>query len=123
LIMRVFIPKARNPLGLYIMLGFLFGAVAIVLGLIEAETANDDYVWFFSWIPPVQMNVMDHVRNTFFRNSPAGLGQPDFGRLLAVSMVTPLVYFVLLLFCAIRNFAPIREVEQDAEGYTGNNPS
>ncbi|HEY1122528.1 MAG TPA: hypothetical protein VGE67_13040 [Haloferula sp.] len=120
LIIRLFISKARNPLGLYIMLGFLLGAVAIVLGLIEAETAKDDYVWFFSWIPPVQMNVMAYIRSTFFTDSTTGLGQPDFGRLLTVSIVTPLVYLVLLLLCAIKNFSPIREVEQEAEGHTGN---
>ena len=94
--------------------------VAIVLGLIQAETANDDYVWFFSWVPPVQMNVMGHIRSTFFSFSNTGLGQPDFGRLLTISLIIPLVYLVLLLLCAIRNFSPIRGVEQEAEGHTGN---
>jgi hypothetical protein len=115
LFIRVFVRRARNALGVYILIGVLLCVVAIGLAMIMAETRDDGYVWLFSWIPPVQMNVIDHLQRG--ARTPSG-GFPDLGPLQTVSTITAAIYFVLLLMCALRNFSSIREVEQEAEGHT-----
>jgi hypothetical protein len=114
LFMRVFLRRVQNALGVYILIGVLLCVVAIGLGMIMAETRDDGYVWLFSWIPPVQLNVIDHLERV--ARTPTG-GFPDLSPLQTVSTITASVYFVLLLICALRNFSSISEVEQEAEGY------
>lgn len=117
LFMRVFLRRARNALGVYILIGVLLCVIAIGLAMIMAETRDDGYVWLFSWIPPVQMNVVDHLQRV--ARTPSG-GFPDLSPLQMVSTITASVYFVLLLLCALKNFSTIREVEQEAEGHAAN---
>jgi hypothetical protein len=119
LFMRIFLRRARNPLGVYILIGVLLFVVAIALEMIMQETREDGYVWLFSWIPPVQLNIMDHIRREHY--TPGGAsGFPDYEPVFLIGMVTSAIYFVLLLVCALRNFPVIREVEQEAEGHTSN---
>jgi len=118
LLMRVFTPKVRNPLGVYILLGVLLCAVAVVLGFVMNETDSDGYVWFFSWIPPVQLNVGDHINRLHYSSSASG--PADHTSLLKVGVISASVYLVLLLLCALKAFPAIREVEQEAEGHVSN---
>ncbi|MEK7950419.1 hypothetical protein [Luteolibacter soli] len=113
LIIRVLASRARSPLGVYILIGVLLCAAAIALVLIMTETDNDGYVWFFSWIPPVQMVVVDFL----YRNHPSSTTIADLSGLVQVGVITCSAYFVLLLFFALKNFSAIREVEQEAEGH------
>jgi cyanate permease len=116
LIMRAFFRRAGNPLGVYILIGVLLFVVAVSLGMIMAETEKDDYVWFLSWIPPVQLDVMDHLHRT---QVPSG-SLVDLTPVLKVGKISSAIYFVLLLLIALRNFSSIREVEQEAEGHAAN---
>ncbi|MCW1883311.1 hypothetical protein OKA04_01130 [Luteolibacter flavescens] len=121
LIMRAFVRQAKNPLGVYILVGVILCVIAIALGMIMSETKNDEYVWLFSWVPPVQMNLIDHLQSIHYNSMGSagfsGSGSPDFQPVLLTGIVTSSVYFVLLLMLALRNFSTIREVEQEAENY------
>jgi hypothetical protein len=121
LFMRVFLRRARNLLGVYILIGVLLCVVAIALAMIMQETRTDSYVWLFSWIPPVQLNVVEYIQREYYSAGGfSGGGVPDFSQLLLIGVLTSSIYFVLLLLCALKNFSTIREVEQEAEGHVSN---
>jgi hypothetical protein len=123
MLMRLFFRNARNPLGVYILIGVLLAFVAIGLGLIMNETRHDGYVWLFSWIPPVLINVMEYTRREHFDAVGYSSGtQPDLVPVMTTGIITTSVYFVLLLLCALRKFPAIREVEQEAEGHSAPEP-
>ncbi|MCW1921518.1 hypothetical protein OKA05_03070 [Luteolibacter arcticus] len=126
LFMRVFLRRARNPLGVYILIGVLLCVVAIALAMIMGETRSDEYVWLFSWIPPVQMNVVAYIQSEHYSSATGGYASgtsPDFGPVLVTGIVTSSIYFVLLLICALRSFPAIREVEREAEDFVANKTS
>ena len=117
---RLFLRKARNPLGVYILIGVLLCVVAIGLAMIMEETRSDEYVWLFSWIPPVQLNVLAYLERGYYTS---GASTPQsLDPVVVTGVVTTSLYFIGLLICALRNFATIREVEQEAEGHI-NTPS
>lgn len=124
LIMRLLPRKLRNPLGVYILVGVILAVVAIALALIMSETRYDGYVWLFSWVPPVQMNLIEHVQHEHYVNmGRTGATQPDYSAVLVTGIASASAYFVLLLLCALKNFSAIREVEQEAESYAATNGS
>lgn len=121
-LLRLFGRKVRQPLTFYLLMIALMVAVAVALGIITDETKRTSptgYVWFFCWIPPVDVVLMDVIRYDFYRAyRHSGMGyptaSPDYTPVLLCGIVTAAIYYVTLLLFAVRAFAQLREVEDEA---------
>ncbi len=122
LIVRLFGRKIRATLGFYVLFVVLLVAAAVSLGAIMSETRNDDYIWLFSWIPPVQINLIEHMQSLHYQSLGYGGAQPDYSPVVTIGFVSSAVYFLLLLMFALRSFTAIREIEEAAEGHAANEP-
>ena len=128
--LRIFGRMVRQPLAFYLLMFALMAAVAIALGIITDETKRTSptgYVWFFSWVPPVDLVLMDIIRwehYESFRSHLAGggapvsyppPGAPDYKPVLMCAIITAAVYYATLLVFALRAFSQLREIEAEAE--------
>jgi hypothetical protein len=123
LILRLLAGKVRSTLGFYILIMVILAVVAIALALIAEETHNDGYLWIFSWVPPVQLNLMEHISDTYHRSAGyPGASGSDFGPVVFTGIVTVAVYYALLFLCALKQAPAIREVEREAEEHAAEKP-
>jgi hypothetical protein len=125
IIVRVFARRMRTTLGFYVLFLVLLVFAAIGLSVVAHETlgSDDNWMWWFAWIPPVQMNLVDLISRNHYAAIGYSGGSPDFGSLLTTSVAVTATYFLLLLIAALRNFGAIRAVEQEAENPTSTTES
>lgn len=120
LILRFLAKRVNQPFAVYQLVFFGLVAIAIGLALIAGETTNDSFLWLFSWIPPVQVPLIDWVgrEHRMAVDVARELGQPvpagpDYGPVVTTGIVTCSLYYFALLICAIRSFPAIRAVEDE----------
>lgn len=116
-VLRIFSAKVKNPLAFYLLI--LAITVAITIGVLigTIESDEDQWVWFLSWIPPVQIVLGQVVSEDFYRNASGGSatgGVPDFRTIYNIGVATAGVCYALLVASAFKNFFRIREVEDEA---------
>lgn len=117
LVMRIFPGKINQSFAIYLLILAILIAAAIGLAIIAEEVEDTSFMWFFSWIPPVQFNLMDEAQREYynsFSSSPPSAKGPDFAPIVTIGIATCAAYYLGLLICAVRNFHLIREVESEA---------
>lgn len=125
IIVRIFSRKIRASLGFYILFGvvLVFGAIALAMIAEETDMNYDWWMWWFAWIPPVQMNLMDLVQRQHYQTSGGyGISAPDYSAVMMTGIATSTAYYLILLIAAFRGFPEIRSVEQAAENPTATEP-
>jgi len=121
-ILRFFSKKVKNALPFYMMIlaATIAIAVAVMIATIEAE--SDAFVWFLSWIPPVQVVLANVVSEKHYAQIvPAG-AIPDFHPVLKIGIGTVATCGAFLLACAVKNFSFFREVENEASSNPAPQP-
>jgi len=117
-LLRLFGQKVRQPLTFYLLMVALMAAIAITLGILIEQTDDDGYVWFFCWIPPVEVVIMEVIQRQHYRGGYITGGYPmsapNYMPVLIASLVTTGVYYALLLVAALRAFPEIGRVEAEA---------
>lgn len=116
-VLRIFSAKVKNPLAFYVLILAITIAVAVGVVIATLESDNDTFVWFLSWIPPVQVVLAQVVSSEFYQSVSGGGATgatPDFGVIYKIGIATAGSCFALLLASAFKNFSAIREVEGDA---------
>lgn len=117
LVMRIFPRKINQTFAIYLLILAILIATAIGLAIVAEEVDDTSFMWFLSWIPPVQFNLLDEVNreyyNTYTSGAPPTAG-PDFAPIVTIGIATCAAYYLGLLICAVRNFHLIREVETEA---------
>ena len=115
LVLRIFSAKVKNPLAFYLLVLAIIIAVAIGTVIATIESDEDQWVWFLSWIPPVQVVLGQVVSEEYYRsvNAAAG-GGPYFGTIYKIGITTAAISYAFLVAAAFKNFFRIREVEGDA---------
>lgn len=120
LVLRILGKRVKQPFAVYQLVFVGLIAIAIGLALIAGETKNDSFLWWFSWIPPVQVPLIDWVgrEHRMAVDVARQLGQPlpsgpDYGPVVTTGIVTCAFYYFALLVFAIRSFPAIRAVEDE----------
>lgn len=118
LVMRIFPRKINQSFAIYLLILAILIATAIGLAIIAEEVEDTSFMWFFSWIPPVQFNLLDEVNREYYRGiipggTPSSAG-PNFAPIVTIGIATCAAYYLGLLVCAVRNFHLIRDVESEA---------
>lgn len=120
LVMRIFPRKINQSFAIYLLILAILVATAIGTAIIGEEVKDDSFMWFLSWIPPVQFNLMDQVQREYYNNftfgsaAPVPGAGPNFAPIVNIGIATCAAYYLGLLICAVRNFHLIREVETEA---------
>lgn len=114
LIQRFLREPFRHAFGIYLLILVILCVIAILATLIAAQTLDDSFLWFLSWIPPVQLPLMEWIQRSHYRSGGYG-GAPDFEPLVIASLVITALYLLALLLAAVRSFPLIREVEDAAK--------
>ena len=109
-VLRLFSRKVQNPLPFYIFILVVTLAITVGIMIAAIQTDNHPFVWYFSWIPPVQVFLPDVLRD---QAGHSATGPPDYSLVLKVAIGTAAGYLAILLACAFRNFPAIREVEEE----------
>jgi cyanate permease len=104
----------RHTFGIYLLILVILCVVGILATMVAAQTLDDSYLWALSWIPPVQLSLMEWIRNSHYQ---AGIytGPPNYSALVTTSLSVTAFYFLALLLAAVRCFPLIREVEDAAK--------
>lgn len=113
LIQRVLPERFRQGFGVYLLILVILCVIAILLTMISAQSADDSFLWALVWIPPVQLPLIEWIQSSHYR-SGIHLNPPDYSALVVASFSVTAVYFLALLFAAVRSFPRIREVEEAA---------
>jgi hypothetical protein len=125
IIVRIFSRKIKASLGFYILFGVLlvFGAIALAMIAEETDMEHDWWMWWFAWIPPVQLNLMELVQRQHYQAVGGyGISPPDYSSVVMTGIVTAAVYYLALLIAALRAFPQVRSVEREAEHPTAAEP-
>ena len=114
-VLRVFAAKVKNQLPFYLLVLAITIAVTVGVAIGTIESDSDRWVWFFSWIPPVQVVLAQVVAHDYYQSAQAATGGgPDFGMVYKVGITTAGACYALLVAAAFKNFYRLREVEADA---------
>jgi hypothetical protein len=117
LVMRIFPRKINQSFAIYLLILAILIATAIGTAIIAGEVEDASFMWFLSWIPPVQFNLMDEANRVYYisyASGTPGSPGPDFAPIVNIGIATCAAYYLGLLICAVRNFHLIRDVEAEA---------
>lgn len=123
LVMRIFPRKINQTFAIYLLILAILFAIAIGTAIIAEEVYDPSdkvdgpsFMWYLSWIPPVQFNLLDEANRVYYSGSSghAPAPGPDFAPIINIGIATCAAYYLGLLICAVRNFHLIREVEAEA---------
>lgn len=114
LIQRFLPDRFRQGFGIYLLIMAILGVLAILAGLVAAQSEDDSFLWALSWIPPVQLPLMEWLRRSSYLIG--NYSNPEIYSLLTrTSLGITAFYFLALLVAALRHFPSIREVEAAAK--------
>ena len=114
LVQRVLPERFRQGFGVYLLILVILCVIGILAALVAAQTFDDSYLWALSWIPPVQLSLLDWIQTSHYRGGMPP-SPPSYSTLVTTSLTVTAFYFLALLLAAVRSFPLIREVEEAAQ--------
>ncbi len=128
LLLRLFGQKIRQNLAFYLLMAAIMAVVAVTLMVFhEANHRNGPIAWFFCWVPPVNLVLMNVTEYEHYRASGGSYSPPDYMPVLFSAMSSAGAYYVMLLVAAARAFRELRPIEEDAASpprpLTGHEPT
>lgn len=114
LVQRVLPERFRQGFGIYLLILVILCVIGILATMVAAQTLDDSHLWALSWIPPVQLPLMEWISRSHYQTG-ISTGPPNYSALVTTSLTVTAFYFLALLLAAVRRFPLLREVEDAAK--------
>jgi hypothetical protein len=114
LVQRVLPERFRQGFGIYLLILVILCVIGILATMVAAQTLDDSHLWALSWIPPVQLPLMEWISRSHY-DVGRHTAPPTYSTLVTTSLTVTAFYFLALLLAAIRRFPLLREVEDAAK--------
>lgn len=113
-VLRLFARRVKAPLAFYVLVLAITAAIAAGVLIATIETESDGFVWYFSWVPPVQLILGNVIETAHSRTAAATIAPPDFMSAIRLGLGVAIFSYLILLASAFMNFRVFREVEEEA---------
>ncbi|WP_367872859.1 hypothetical protein [Luteolibacter sp. Populi] len=122
-VLRIFSAKVRHAFAFYLFIAVILGGLTLGLAMISQwfiteYVESPKFLWYFSWIPPVKMLLAKMIQDDFYavlRDGRPTTGAPNYVPVVITGLITTGTYLAVLLVFAVRKFAALREIEEDAD--------